>query len=359
VGLCLFTSLLFAKHLELRASIATPAESIVAAQATTETAAVTAGEDAVIHNPVLPQTLVSAQSTVTPGPSPTATGGEIPILAASLAPTPEPTPAAVYIVYKVLPGDTIGSIAAQYGISSSSIIWNNLDLEDPDTLQLGQSLRVPMTDGIIYDVRLGDTLTDIATKFSASVDDIVGFEGNHLSNADGIIENQVLFVPNGQPPVATPAPTPDSIDEPDEDQSDEGGYTPAPSHGGGAVSSAGFMWPVTGGISSYFGPSHPLGIDIDQYGQAGAPIYAAASGVVTFAGGEACCSYGYYVVVNHQNGFETLYAHLASFAVSQGQWVNQGDVLGYVGLTGRTTGYHLHFEVHLNGAVVDPLAYLP
>ncbi len=341
--------------MDLRASIATPpADNFVLSDVTS---AAPAGEDAVMHNSVLPQTLVSAQSTRTPGPSPTATGGEIPILAASIAPTPEATPLVVYIIYTVQPGDSIGSIAAQYGISSTSIVWNNLDLEDPDTLQIGQLLRVPMSDGIIYDVRLGDTLSDIATKFSVSVDDIVNFEGNHLSNADGIIENQVLFVPNGQQPVATPAPAPESADEPSEPDSQP--YTPAPSHGGGAVSSAGFIWPVSGGISSYFSGSHPLGIDIDQYGQAGAPIYAAASGVVTFAGGEACCSYGYYVVVNHQNGFETLYAHMSSFAVSQGEWVNQGDVLGYVGLTGRTTGYHLHFEVHLNGVVVNPLDYLP
>jgi murein DD-endopeptidase MepM/ murein hydrolase activator NlpD len=80
---------------------------------------------------------------------------------------------------------------------------------------------------------------------------------------------------------------------------------------------------------------------------------------VVFAGGNPCCSYGYYVVVDHGNGFETLYAHFSSIAVSVGQQVAQGQLLGYAGRTGYATGNHLHFEVHLNGQVVNPLTYLP
>jgi len=80
---------------------------------------------------------------------------------------------------------------------------------------------------------------------------------------------------------------------------------------------------------------------------------------VTFAGGNACCSYGLYVVIDHGNGFETLYAHLDPIAVVQGQQVAQGEVIGYVGLTGYSTGYHLHLEVRLNGQYVNPLNYLP
>ncbi len=351
-GLCLLSSLFFAKHLELASNVSVTAPQLVLSHTAAAAVEVPTG-DAVVHNSVLPQTLVTAQSTLTPSPTAAPADANDPMNVMSAAPTPVATPPVVYIIYTVQEGDTIGGIAAKYGISSSSIVWNNLDLEDPDTLGVGQFLRVPMSDGIIYDVRLGDTLSDISSTFGVSVDDIIGFEGNHLSNADGITENQTIFIPGGAMPVATPAPTPDATDDP---------YSPAPApapHGGGGASSSGFIWPVSGPISSYFGPSHPLGIDIDQYNSPGAPIYAAASGIVTFAGGDACCSYGYYVVINHQNGFETLYAHLASFAVSQGQWVDQGDVIGYVGLTGRTTGYHLHFEVHLNGAVVDPLDYLP
>jgi murein DD-endopeptidase MepM/ murein hydrolase activator NlpD len=251
-------------------------------------------------------------------------------------------------------GDTIEGLAGRYGISSTSVLWNNLDLENADTLAVGQFLRVPMSDGIIYEIRMGDTLSDIAARFSVDIPAIVNFSSNHLANADGIAENQIIFVPNGtMPPPPAPAATPEPTSPPVRENP-----APAPSEPA-APSSSGFIWPVYGNVSSYFSSSHPLGIDIDQFRSPGAPIHAAASGLITFAGGQSCCSYGLYVVINHQNGFETLYAHMASFAVSQGEYVNQGDVIGYVGLTGRTTGYHLHFEVHLNGAVVNPLNYLP
>ncbi len=82
-------------------------------------------------------------------------------------------------------------------------------------------------------------------------------------------------------------------------------------------------------------------------------------GVVTFAGGDPCCSYGYYVVVDHGNGFQTLYGHLSTIGVSVGEVVAQGQYLGGGGTTGYSTGPHLHFEVHLNGSVVNPLNYLP
>ena len=104
-------------------------------------------------------------------------------------------------------------------------------------------------------------------------------------------------------------------------------------------------------------PSHPLGIDIGA--KSGAPVVASAAGTVTFAGGDACCSYGYYVVVDHGGGYRTLYAHLSDFVVGRGQAVRQGQLLGYVGETGASFGPHLHFEVQLNGAVVNPLSYLP
>jgi murein DD-endopeptidase MepM/ murein hydrolase activator NlpD len=280
------------------------------------------------------------------------------MLAASVPPivaTPEP-PKPSFIVYTVQEGDTVGSVASRFGIASTSILWNNLDLENADSLSLGQQLRIPGSDGIVYEVRLGDTLTDIAGYFGANVQDILSFAANNLKNVDDIVENQTVFIPNGTMPApAQPDPAVTEVEPatPDIEPTDPPPATDRPS------SSSGFIWPVTGPISSYFGPGHPLGIDIDQFRSPGAPVYAAASGTVTFAGGTSCCSYGLYIVINHGNGLETAYAHLGSFAVSQGEYVEQGQVIGYVGLTGYTTGYHLHFEVHLNGQIVNPLNYLP
>jgi murein DD-endopeptidase MepM/ murein hydrolase activator NlpD len=124
-------------------------------------------------------------------------------------------------------------------------------------------------------------------------------------------------------------------------------------------SSSGFIWPASGPISSYYGPRHPLGIDIDFFNDPSQPIVAAATGIVTFAGGDACCSYGLYVIVDHGNGFTTLYAHMSRIAVRVGQPVAQGTLLGYGGSTGYATGNHLHFEIHKDGAVLNPLTYLP
>jgi murein DD-endopeptidase MepM/ murein hydrolase activator NlpD len=125
------------------------------------------------------------------------------------------------------------------------------------------------------------------------------------------------------------------------------------------ASRTGFIWPAAGPISSYFGPSHPLGIDIDFYANPNQPVRAAAAGTVTFAGGDACCSYGLYVIIDHGNGFSTLYAHFSAIAVRTGQRVSQGQVIGAGGHTGYATGDHLHFEVRRDDLVVNPLNYLP
>ncbi len=116
------------------------------------------------------------------------------------------------------------------------------------------------------------------------------------------------------------------------------------------------VWPAVGPITSYFGPSHPLGIDI---GQSEGAIVAATDGVVVFAGGDPCCSYGLYTVVQSPEGIATLYAHLESISVTQGQSVRQGQPLGIVGCTGHCFGTHLHFEVIQDGVRRDPLSYLP
>ncbi len=116
------------------------------------------------------------------------------------------------------------------------------------------------------------------------------------------------------------------------------------------------VWPAIGPITSYFGPSHPLGIDI---GQSNGRILAATDGVVLFAGGNRCCSYGLYVVVESPDGIITLYAHLDSVIVAEGERVRQGQPLGIVGCTGNCFGTHLHFEVIDGGVRQDPLYYLP
>src|SRR5688572_13302025 len=168
--------------------------------------------------------------------------------------------------------------------------------------------------------------------------------------------------PQGQPATSTPPPpsvTPSQTVAPEPQEVD-----PAPSDLMAPVPVASlirttrFIWPYEGSISSYFGPGHALGIDIaidvDE-----SPVRASAAGTVTFAGGEACCEYGYHVAISHFGGMTTLYAHLSSFAVVEGQTVAQGEVVGLSGQTGKTDGPHLHFELHDGEGLVDPLRFLP
>ena len=129
------------------------------------------------------------------------------------------------------------------------------------------------------------------------------------------------------------------------------------SRGTGAPSAAGLVWPVSGSVTSGYGTRWGRmheGIDIAA--PSGTPIAAAAAGTVIYAGWMG--GYGNLVVLDHGNGLATAYGHQSSIAVANGQTVAQGQVVGYVGSTGHSTGPHLHFEVRVNGAPVDPLGYL-
>ena len=290
------------------------------------------------------------------GPTPEATPGPQ---------APEPPP--IFTAYMVQPGDTVSSIATRFGLKPESVLWNNMEIRDEDFVDVGQQLRIPVTDGVIHEVKLGDTASDIAARYDADLKAIESFPSNRLSSPDDIRETQLVFVPGGQMPpppplLLPPPPGPAGPVPPATAPADTGPVPTGPSVGSAAppAPSAGLTWPVTGPISSYFGPDHPPGgIDIDQYSSPNAPIRAAAAGVVTFAGGNPCCSYGLYVTIAHPDGSETLYAHMSSIAVVQGQAVSQSDVIGYVGCTGYCTGNHLHFELIIDGRQVDPLLYLP
>jgi murein DD-endopeptidase MepM/ murein hydrolase activator NlpD len=124
------------------------------------------------------------------------------------------------------------------------------------------------------------------------------------------------------------------------------------------VSTQGFLWPLNGGITSYYGERWGrmhTGIDID--GTTGQPVVASKDGAVIMA--SSYSGYGNTVIIDHGGGVATLYAHLSSFEVRNGQAVSQGEIVGGVGCTGSCTGDHLHFEVRVNGSPQDPLNFLP
>jgi len=278
-------------------------------------------------------------------------------------PTPEPVPTAepTFSTYTVQTGDTVAAIAASHGIAAETLLWNNPDLNsDPDSISIGQQLLIPSRDGILYTVKLGDTITDIADLYEVEVENVVGFISNEIGDADSVSEGALLLLPGAVPP---PPPPPAATPEPifaAEAPSDAGSIvTPD------AVSGSGFAWPVYGPISEYYGAprgagTYHQGLDIDQTFNYGGPIAAAAPGQVVLASSDGYGGgYGSYVVIRHDNGYETLYAHMSAIYVSLGQYVSQGEAIGAIGCTGYCTGPHLHFEVHVGGATVDPLAYLP
>jgi len=272
------------------------------------------------------------------------------------------TQSILYCVYTIQPGDTLSTIAEQFGLKNGDVTAADLLVNSnkpdiasaDDLLQIGQKIRVPTQNGVVHIVRSGETLSSIAETYDVATSDIAAVPQNGVVDLNALKIGQELLVPNPKR-FAKPAPAPAPSASSGSSSSSGGPQIVR----GGKASQSGFIWPVTGPISSYFGPAHPLGIDIDLYSNPNAPIAAAAAGKVVFAGGNPCCSYGYYVVIDHGNGFETLYAHFSSIAVSVGQQVAQGQLLGYGGRTGYATGNHLHFEVHLNGQVVNPLEYLP
>lgn len=274
-----------------------------------------------------------------------------------------------YTTHEVAVGETLTSIGVQYGVDSQYLLWNNPEVgADPDMLIPGETLLVPGTPGIVYDVKLGDTVTDIAVTYGIDPTEIVSFAPNGLTSPDMIVEGSVLVLPGGVPPPPPPAvveETPAPV-EPDP-------ATPEPPPARGAVAepapppppappapvSAGFIWPVNGTLNSRFGPrwgSFHSGIDIGA--AYGTGVVAAASGQVVLASYSGY-GYGNYIIVRHGDGSETLYAHLSSIWVSLGQYVEQGEIIGAVGCTGWCTGPHLHFEVRIGGSPVDPLGYLP
>jgi len=305
-----------------------------------------------------PPAISSSQST-----SPNVTG--TPVASGFQTPECDLNESPLYCVYTVETGDNLSKIAAKFGIKGNEDVtpWemlvqsNKPDIaSEDDLLQIGQKLRIPMFNGVVHTVLRAQTLIEIADQFGVTPEAIMAIAANNLGDADDLSIGQELIIP-GPTRFAAPAPVV-APTTPAAGGGSSGGSS-GTARNSGPRSSSGFMWPTTGPISSYFGPAHPLGIDIDLFSNPNAPIGASAAGVVTFAGGNTCCSYGLYVIVDHGNGIQTLYAHLSKISVSTGERVAQGQIIGNGGRTGYATGNHLHFEVHVNGAYANPLDFMP
>jgi murein DD-endopeptidase MepM/ murein hydrolase activator NlpD len=259
------------------------------------------------------------------------------------------------VEYTVERGDSVFGIATAHNIKPETLLWANYDtLQDsPDSIRVGQKLNIPPTDGVYYKWQQGDTLDSIAKKFETTVDDILNWPGNNIDLADPDIKpDTYVMVPGGHrefvqwliPSVARGRSGTASL----------GGAA----CGGGPVGSSAFIWPTANHFLSgndYW--SGHLGIDIAA-GE-GAQVWAADAGVVTIAQGGWNGGYGNVVMIDHGNGWLTVYGHLSQINVVPCQGVYAGQLIGLAGNTGNSFGAHLHFETRENGGWINPHYVLP
>ena len=235
-------------------------------------------------------------------------------------------------VYVVRAGDTLSEVAKMFNVSVNTIIWAN-NMSGPKDMHVGDTLVILPISGVERTIVKGDTLKSIAKKYNGDANEIAQYNG--LNSEAPLAIGTTIIIPGGDITPAAPKTAKTS--------SLKNLYEPYLG-GGGAVQSGYYGNPVPGAIITQ-GLHGWNGID---FGAArGTPIRAAADGrvIVARGGGGWNGGYGNYVVITHDNGSQTLYSHMRSVIASSGQSVSQGQVIGYMGSTGLSTGPHLHFEV--------------
>ncbi|MCB0209652.1 MAG: peptidoglycan DD-metalloendopeptidase family protein [Anaerolineae bacterium] len=244
--------------------------------------------------------------------------------------------------YTVEGGDTISGIAYKFGLMPETLVWANKDLEaNPDWLSIGQTLTILPVDGVYHQVGGSDTIEGIAGTYKTDAQAIIDHPANALDPDNPLIQpGQWLVVPGGSKPFVPRTVTAYSFT----------GDVPVDA----PVGTGFFTWPASGLISQGFFNYHPA-IDIAAW--IGAPVLAADSGHVIVSGWDNM--YGYHIVIDHSNGYQTLYAHLNTYYVEAGANVVKGEQIGEMGNTGNSTGPHLHFEIRQGTLQVNPSSFLP
>ena len=263
----------------------------------------------------------------------------------SLLPWDEPQ------VYVVEEGDTITGIAAAYGLEPETLLYANPDLrENPHFLTIGQTVTILPVNGVLHVVEEGDTVESIAEEYKADSSAILAYSPNGLDEGQAPVVGSEIVVPGGEMDIEIPSyyqfvqgPSSRSV------WASDGGNGPV-------VGTGAFYRATYGRITTWFSRWHRA---VDVANKTGTPIYAVDGGHVEVAGWYGWA--GNAVIIDHGNGFESLYAHMSSFSVSPGQTVQKGQIIGGIGCTygrgGRCTGPHLHLELFYQGGIVNPCSY--
>jgi len=254
------------------------------------------------------------------------------------------------IEYEIQVGDSLSGIAYQYGVSVATIMWeNNLSLRS--ILKLGAKLTILPTTGVSHTIKKGDTLKKVANLYKAKTEDIVAFN-NLQENGNDLKVGEKIMVPNG---IKISANVPSNIGRTTATPSNRA----VPPSSYGTPSSAGFVWPSKARtITQYYNWNHHA---LDIAGPWQSPIYAAKAGTVVTSKCGWNSGYGCYIIIDHGNGYRTLYGHHSELLVSVGDYVEAGQTIGLMGNTGKVrgvTGIHLHFELIRNGVRLNPLGYV-
>ncbi len=268
--------------------------------------------------------------------------------------------------YVVQQGDTLFGIAEKYGLKPQTLLWGNYDTlkDNPDTLRVGQKLNILPENGVLHTWTAGEGLNSVAKYYGVTPEAIIDFPGNNLDPTTigdythpNIVAGTKLVIPGGKreflswsaPRVTRKDPSAAAV--------------LGPGNCGviltGPVGSGTFVWPTEG---THF-ISNPFSLDInhpaiDLPGFTGSPIHAVDGGVVVYAGWNDW-GYGNMIMIDHGNGWQSLYGHLSQINVGCGQGVSQGEVIGLMGSTGNSTGPHVHLELRNDTyGKVDPVLFL-
>ncbi len=260
-------------------------------------------------------------------------------------------PQAPYVVYEVREGDTLGEIAETYDTTVDNILRNNAEVDEGGWIAPGQHVLVPFDAGILYKVGTGETLGGILDDFlNVTADDVLAYSANNLADYTDINPGDYILLPNAEhkpPPV----------------YSTNGvvlGYYGVPEVSGDRFSLPLPVWAfVSDEFGTYRGPGRiHTGIDLALAPYPASSVYAACDGWVSRVE-HLTYSYGFYVIVDCGDGWDTLYSHFSEILVSWGENVRKGEtIVGISGSTGYSTGEHLHFEIRYNGAPLNPREYL-
>ena len=271
------------------------------------------------------------------------------------------------IKYVVQDGDTVFGIAEKFGLTPETILWGNYGVlqDNPHSLKVGQELSILPVDGVYWQWLAENKggLPAFAKYFGVQAQDILDLPANHLDLATvgdisnpNIPDGTWLIIPGGKRElISWSAPLGVTRENPASARVLGPGACDAVS--GGAVGYGTFIWPSNNHYLSGFDFS-AIHRGIDIAGNEGEAVYATDAGVIVYAGWNNY-GYGNMVMIDHGNGFQSLYAHLSAFNVGCGQSVGQGDVIGAIGTTGSSTGSHLHFEILSSTYKMNPWDVLP